>query len=155
MASNEIQKGAAPAGNAGRGPDGFVLILVLSFALSAVVILAWAWRSGMSRIFPEAGAAALFPGFTAEQAGGTARGLVVTSLRSGSEAAQDGMEVGDAIVAIDGRPVDTLDQVRRYLREDRQPALSLDLVHQKQLRHLRLLRSAGGDNGAQAAGGRG
>ena len=68
---------------------------------------------------------------------------------------KDGMEVGDAIVAIDGRPVDTLDQVRRYLREDRQPALSLDLVHQKQLRHLRLLRSAGGDNGAQAAGGRG
>jgi S1-C subfamily serine protease len=120
-----------------------------------MVILGWAWRSGINRVFAEPGGAGLFPGFTAEQAGGAAHGLVVTSLRSGSEAAQDGIEVGDAILAIDGRPIDTLDQARRYLREDRQPALSLDLVHQKQLRHLRLLRSVSGENGAQAAAGRG
>ncbi|MBL7466323.1 PDZ domain-containing protein, partial [Escherichia coli] len=79
----------------------------------------------------------------------------VTSLRSGSEAAKDGMEVGDAIVAIDGRGVDTLEQARRYLRNDPHPQVYLDLVHQKQLRHLKLLRSASGENGAQAAAGGG
>lgn len=155
MTSSDIQDRAPPNRGAARATDGFVLILVLSFALSAMVILGWAWRSGINRVFAEPGGAGMFPGFTAEQAGGAAHGLVVTSLRSGSEAAQDGIEVGDAILAIDGRPMDTLDQARRYLREDRQPALSLDLVHQKQLRHLRLLRSVSGENGAQAAAGRG
>lgn len=155
MNSSDIRDGAIARGRAGRGPDGFVLILVLSFALSAMVILGWAWRSGINHVFSAQSGASLFPGFTAEQGGSTVRGLVVTSLRSGSEAAKDGMEVGDAIVTIDGRAMDTLDQARRYLREDRQPALSLDLMHQKQLRHLRLLRSASGDNGAQAAAGGG
>lgn len=155
MNSSDIQDGAFIQGRAGRGPDGFVLILVLSFALSAMVILGWAWRSGINHVFSAQSGASLFPGFTAEQSSGAAHGLVVTSLRSGSEAAKDGMEVGDAIVAIDGKAMDSLDQARRYLRADRQPALSLDLVHQKQLRHLRLLRSASGDNGSQAAAGGG
>lgn len=155
MNSSDIQDGATASVSAGRGPDGFVLILVLSFALSAMVILGWAWRSGINHVFSAQSGASLFPGFTAEQGAGAVHGLVVTSLRSGSEAAKDGMEVGDAIVKIDGRAMDTLDQARRYLREDHQPALSLDLVHQKQLRHLKLLRSASGDNGAQAAAGGG
>ncbi|MDH4743602.1 PDZ domain-containing protein [Sphingomonas sp. CBMAI 2297] len=155
MTSRDIQDSTAPAGRTMRGTDGFVLILVLSFALSAMVILGWAWRSGINRVFAAQSGASLFPGFTAETPGSTARGLVVTSLRSGSEAARDGMEVGDAIVAIDGRGVDTLDQARRYLRNDRHPQVYLDLVHQKQLRHLKLLRSASGENGAQAAAGGG
>lgn len=155
MTSSDIQDGTTARGNAGHGPDGFVLILVLSFALSAMVILGWAWRSGINHIFSAQSGASLFPGFTAEQSSGAAHGLVVTSLRSGSEAAKDGMEVGDAILTIDGRPMDSLDQARRYLRDDHQPAVSLDLVHQKQLRHLRLLRSASGENGAQAAAGGG
>ncbi|MEP9359697.1 PDZ domain-containing protein [Sphingomonas sp. KR3-1] len=153
MTTSDIQDSALA--KAARGPDGFVLILVLSFALSAVVILGWAWRSGINHFFSAQNGANLFPGFTAEQPGGTPHGLVVTSLRSGSEAAQDGVEVGDAILAIDGRATNTLDQARRYLRDDHQPALSLDLMHQKQLRHVRLLRSASGENGAQVAGGGG
>jgi S1-C subfamily serine protease len=155
MNSSDIHDGAIARGRAGRGPDGFVVMLVLSFALSAMVILGWAWRSGFNHVFTAQSGASLFPGFTAEPGGGAAHGLVITSLRSGSEAAQDGVEVGDAIVAIDGRPMDSLDQARRYLRDDHQPALSLDLVHQKQLRHLRLLRNASGENGAQAAAGGG
>lgn len=155
MTSREIQQDTKSAGRAMRGTDGFVLILVLSFALSAVVILGWAWRSGINRVFAAQTGASLFPGFTAETPSGAVHGLVVTSLRSGSEAAKDGMEVGDAIVAIDGRGIDTLDQARRYLRDDRHPEVYLDLVHQKQLRHLKLLRSASGENGAQAAAGGG
>ncbi|MDG2534111.1 PDZ domain-containing protein [Sphingomonas sp. HITSZ_GF] len=155
MTSSDIQDGATARASAGRRPDGFVLILVLSFALSAMVILGWAWRSGIDHIFSAPSGASLFPGFTAEQGSGAVHGLVVTSLRSGSEAAKDGMEVGDAILAIDGHAIDTLDQARRYLHDDHQPALSLDLVHQKQLRHLRLMRSASGENGAQAAAGGG
>jgi membrane-associated protease RseP (regulator of RpoE activity) len=153
MTSSDIQDGATESARAGHGPDGFVIMLVLSFALSGMVILGWAWRSGINHVFSAQSGASLFPGFTAEQGIAAAHGLVVTSLRSGSEAAKDGMEVGDAIVAIDGHAMDSLDQARRYLREDHQPALSLDLVHQKQLRHLRLLRSASGENGAQAAAG--
>ena len=44
MTTNEIREDARAAGRAMRGTDGFVLILVLSFALSAMVILGWAWR---------------------------------------------------------------------------------------------------------------
>jgi len=155
MATNEIREEARAKGRAMRGTDGFVLILVLSFALSAAVILGWAWRSGIDHVFATQTGASLFPGFTAETPSGSSHGLIVTSLRSGSEAAKDGMEVGDAIVAIDGRGIDTLDQARRYLRDDRNPQVYLDLVHQKQLRHLKLLRSASGENGAQAAVGGG
>lgn len=159
MTTSEIQEGAVSADarrdRAAARSDGFLLILVLSFALSAVIILGWAWRSGVNRVFAAQADATIFPGFTAETASGTARGLIVTSLRSGSEAAADGLQVGDAIVGIDGRSVDTLDQARRYLRRDHRPALSLDLVHEKQLRHVRLTRSTGGDDGAQAAGGGG
>ncbi len=155
MTTNEIREDARTAGRAMRGTDGFVLILVLSFALSAMVILGWAWRSGINRVFAAQTGANMFPGFTAETPSGASHGLVVTSLRSGSEAAHDGMEVGDSIVAIDGRGIDTLDQARRYLRDDRHPEVYLDLVHQKQLRHLKLLRSASGENGAQAAAGGG
>ncbi|MFS2110761.1 PDZ domain-containing protein [Sphingomonas sp. Sphisp140] len=155
MTSTDIPENATTKGRVSRGTDGFVLILVLSFALSAMVILGWAWRSGVNHIFAAQTGASLFPGFTAETPGDAAHGLIVTSLRSGSEAALDGMEVGDAIVAIDGRNVDTLDQARRYLRDDHHPDVYLDLVHQKQLRHLKLLRTAGGENGAQAAAGGG
>jgi membrane-associated protease RseP (regulator of RpoE activity) len=151
MTTSDIQDGTTHTASATRGPDGFVLILVLSFALSAMVILGWAWRSGINHVFAAQSGASLFPGFTAEQGAGAVHGLVVTSLRSGSEAAKDGMEVGDAILAIDGHAMDSLDQARRYLREDHHPDVYLDLVHQKQLRHLKLLRSASGDNGAQAA----
>ncbi len=155
MSSSNIQEATKTGDRAMRGPDGFVLILILSFALSATVILGWAWRSGINHAFAAQTGASLFPGFTAETPSGAAHGLIVTSLRSGSEAAQFGMEVGDAIVAIDGRGIDTLDQARRYLRDDRHPEVYLDLVHQKQLRHLKLLRSASRDNGAQAAAGGG
>jgi membrane-associated protease RseP (regulator of RpoE activity) len=136
-----------PSRPAGRHP-GFVPLLLLSFTASAAMILGLAWKPGLNRAMgaPEA---SVFPGFTAEGGGG---GLVVTSLRSGSEAARDGLSVGDAVVAIDGRAIDTLDQARRYLHSDARPALLLDIDHGHQRRQIRLAR---GQDGAQAAAGGG
>ncbi len=56
-----------------RGTDGFVLILVLSFALSAMVILGWASAIEINWVFAAQSGASLFPGFTAETPGSTAR----------------------------------------------------------------------------------
>ena len=154
MTSSQIRNHARARRRAPAQGAGFAPILILSFLLSAVVILGWAWRPGFIKgIAPQP--TNLFPGFTAETAMLPVHGLVVTSLRSGSPAAAQGVAVGDDIVAIDGRAVETLDQARRYLHSDARPALLLDLVHDHERRQVRLMRKADGDDGAQAAGGGG
>ncbi|MET0247212.1 MAG: PDZ domain-containing protein [Sphingomonas sp.] len=130
-----------------RGLPGFALIVALTVAVGIVLLLVWSgWVVPARSIDGQADA--LFPGFTAESSACPAGGLVVTSLRSDSEAAGDGIEVGDCIVAIDGRRIETLDQARRYLHNDAMPALSLDLVHDQHRRQLKLARNAGGAHGS-------
>jgi membrane-associated protease RseP (regulator of RpoE activity) len=134
------------AATRGRGLPGFALIVALAVAVGVVLVLVWSGWVAPSRSI-DGQADALFPGFTAESSACPAGGLVVTSLRSDSEAAGDGIEVGDCIVAIDGRRIETLDQARRYLHNDAKPALSLELVHDQQRRQLRLARNSGGAHG--------
>lgn len=155
MIGSEINNKARATGAHARARrPGFALILALSFALSAVIIFGWAWRPGLIKGMARP-TAALFPGFTVETGYPPLHGLVVTSLRSGSPAATRGVAVGDIVVAIDGRAVETLDQARRYLHSDARPALLLDLVHDHRRRQVRLMRNADGNDGAQAAGGGG
>ena len=92
---------------------------------------------------PEATAA--IPGITMEAAPARKNKLVVTSIRSDGQAARQGVAVGDTIVAIDGKPIFTLDQARRYLQKDHAAAMQLRIVHARRARNVRLDRKGGQD----------
>jgi S1-C subfamily serine protease len=93
-------------------------------------------------------AVALLPGLTVENAPPPRTGLIVTSLRTGSEAAQTGIAVGDDIERLDGRPIDEIDDAIAYLRQDRNPAVLLRIEHGSQVRDVRLVRSGEARHGA-------
>lgn len=83
----------------------------------------------------------MLPGLTLANAQPPGSGLVVTSIRSRSAAARQGILVGDDIVAIDGSPVHSLDQASRYLVEKPRPRIVVALVHDDQMRWVTLDRS--------------
>jgi len=77
----------------------------------------------------------LLPGMTVEPMA-SGRGLVVTSLRSGGEAAARGIAVGDAIDAINGHRVATLDEAAACLHNHAGAAIALGIIHD---RHARIV----------------
>lgn len=83
----------------------------------------------------------ILPGITLINGQPAAAGLIVTSIRSDSPAAQQGILVGDDIVALDGTPVHSLDQASHYLLESHQQRVVLELVHQNRMRQVTLDRS--------------
>jgi len=93
-------------------------------------------------------AGALLPGLTVDNAPPPAIGLVVTSLRSGGEAEHAGLQVGDVVIAVDGRAIKSLGQISPYLRGDRSPRINLAIAHGDRLRHVVLTRSQGAHPGA-------
>jgi S1-C subfamily serine protease len=108
--------------------------------------------------------AAILPGLTVEAAPSSRRrpaitSIVVTSIQSGSPAARRGIAVGDAVVAIDGARIFSLDQARRYLQKDRAETVAVRVAHGRELRDIRLARAKpgreGDRHGPQAAGRRG
>jgi membrane-associated protease RseP (regulator of RpoE activity) len=113
--------------------------------------------------------AAILPGLTVEAAPSSRRRpdvaspivtrIVVTSIQSGSPAARRGIAVGDAVVAIDGARIFSLDQARRYLQKDRAETVAVRVAHGRELRDIRLARAKpgreGDRHGPQAAGRRG
>lgn len=84
----------------------------------------------------------LLPGMTIEPAT-SGRGLIVTSLRSDGEAAAKGITVGDAIAAIDGHRVSTLDEAAACLHNHAGDAIALDIVHDRHARLVALTKVEG------------
>lgn len=119
------------------------LLLLLGLVPIAAMILftTHAGRAALDRLVDPAGRSDSLPGVTVENAVPPGRGLVVTSLRSGSEAAAAGIAVGDGVTAIDGRPIARLDQALGYLHKDRNRWIVLRIVHRGQARRVRLGRS--------------
>lgn len=115
---------------------------LLPFApvLASLLLLSHGGRAWLDRVTGRPEAAALLPGMTIENPPSRTGGPVVTSIRSGSEAAQGGMTVGDSIVALDGTPIFSLDQARLYLQKDRAGMVELSVVHGSHLRNVRLGR---------------
>ncbi|MBN8817500.1 MAG: PDZ domain-containing protein [Sphingomonas sp.] len=83
----------------------------------------------------------ILPGLTLANSQPADDGLIVTSIRSDSPAAQQGIIVGDDIVALDGNPVHSLDQANRYLLVSRQQRVVLELIHENRMRQVTLDRS--------------
>lgn len=99
----------------GRRPNVGVVAALVIVILSAIVVIDMAERGDFSR-FARASTASPLPGITLSDgtAGDGPGGAmpVVTSVRSGSEAKQRGIRAGDAIIAVDGRPVRSVAAVR-------------------------------------------
>lgn len=72
----------------------------------------------------------LLPGVTLINAAPPGSGVIVTSLRTDGIAARGGIAVGDAIVAIDGAPIHSLDQASHYLVGQHRPMVLIGLVRQ-------------------------
>lgn len=70
--------------------------------------------------------------------------LLVTSLRSGAEAAREGIRVGDLIEGVDGRSVATVDELARALADDQNMVLTLHLRRGDHPLDMRLDRRAAG-----------
>lgn len=80
----------------------------------------------------------ILPGITLEDSRRLASGPIVTSIRTNSEASRQGVMVGDAIIAIDGNRVKTLDQLRNYLQKDNDGEVDLRLAHGPKTRDVPL-----------------
>lgn len=127
-----------------------VALIVAAFLLTTAGILIVRYPIGplFGGTTSATDAGALLPGITVDNAPPPAIGLVVTSLRSGGEAEHAGLQVGDAVIAVDGRAIKSLGQISPYLRRDRSPRIDLAIAHGDRLRHVVLTRSQDGSHGA-------
>lgn len=103
-------------------------LLLMGAVLAALMFHAHLGRALLNRLAGPAEAVAILPGLTIESARSAPARLVVTSVRSGSDAALGGVTAGDRVLAIDGRPR-TLVQARRYLQSDRAKTVRLRVAH--------------------------
>ncbi len=91
---------------------------------------------------------AVFPGFTADELPLPGKGLVVTSLRTDSEAQLDGVSVGDTVMAIDRHPVSSLSDAEQVLRQDKSDRVALHILHNNAPHDVVLRRGEGQQHGA-------
>jgi membrane-associated protease RseP (regulator of RpoE activity) len=83
---------------------------------------------------------AALPGITAAD-GGADRGLLVTSVQSGSAASGGGIAVGDRIISINGSGIGSLAAARAFLRNDRANVIDIRVAHNHSVHHVILIRS--------------
>lgn len=120
------------------------LALLLVPLGSMVLLVSRDGRALLDRLTTRPEAVAALPGLTLDpMPRPAASGLIITSVRSGSQAARRGIVVGDALVAVDHTPIITLDQVRRYLQRDKADSVDLRVMHGDQPREVRLGREGG------------
>jgi len=130
---------------------GFWPLLMLSALLLAAALLLFTTHAGrlsLGRIFGPPGVTMLIPGVTVEDAPLPAHGLIVTSLRSDSKAALEGVAVGDIVTAIDGRSVSTVVDLASYLRRHSNATVEIQVVRDNHVRRIMLLRTGGDRHGA-------
>jgi serine protease Do len=89
----------------------------------------------------------LLPGLTVEDTTPPGRGLIVTSLRSDSQAAIRGLAVGDDIIGINGQPVRTVTEAAGLIGHDNEPRFVIKVMHQHHAMFIPLDRE-GMHNGA-------
>jgi len=114
------------------------LALFLSPIVALLLLLSHAGSLWLDRGAAHPKGAAILPGLTVEAASSLRGPLVITSIRSNSPATGRGVAVGDAVVAIDGEPIFSLDQARRSLQKDKAGTVALRILHGRELREVRL-----------------
>jgi len=97
-----------------------------------------AGRAWFAAVAGRAEAPSPLPGLTIARAPSGPDRMVVTSIRSGSEAARKGLMVGDMVLDVNGRPIFTLDQARHYRQEG--AAVRLRVSHRGRPRDVQLGR---------------
>ncbi|MDB5736512.1 MAG: hypothetical protein JWO65_180 [Sphingomonas bacterium] len=98
--------------------DRGVVIFVAAACLALVSVIFLAEHGQFSR-FGRSGSLVAIPGVTLDEDGNAAADmLIVTSLRSDSEAMRLGIRVGDHIDAVDGRPVRSVAALRAAIVAD-------------------------------------
>lgn len=133
---------ALPGDSQRASPPSWLILLLVPMA-AMVVLDTREGRALLDRLTAHGEAITALPGLTLDTAPHAAAGLVVTSVRSDSQAARGGIVVGDAVVAIDRTPMVTLDQVRRYLQRDKAGSVDLRVMHGDRPRDIRLGREGG------------
>jgi S1-C subfamily serine protease len=129
----------APVRRRAVPPPWLALLLVPLVAM--LLLVSREGRALLDRLTARPEAVATLPGLTLDPTPHRAApGLVITSIRSESQAARRGIVVGDTVVAIDRTPVGTLDQVRRYLQRDKADSVDLRVMHDDRSRDVRLGR---------------
>jgi S1-C subfamily serine protease len=117
-----------------RSPRLIIAAFFCAFILIGGVILAVLKHQSVPGSEDISNGSGVFPGFTVSQIrdpdNDTA--LVITSLRTGSEAEQKGIAVGDRLLAINRKPVDTVYSAEALLGEDTHNQIALQLVHNRQ-----------------------
>ncbi|AZI35404.1 hypothetical protein NT2_09_01140 [Caenibius tardaugens NBRC 16725] len=114
----------------------FLLVPVGAIALVGSP-LGKAWLDRMAA-YPDS--RKFLPGITIEAALPRDRGFVITSIRSGSQADESGLVVGDVIVAIDNVRGLSIEQARSYLMHDKADEVRLRIVHDRHARNILLDR---------------
>lgn len=112
-----------------RMPLLIVLVAIVAAGMVATALL-----------MPPRRAAADLPGITT--ADGSAGALVVTSVKSGSQADRAGISVGDTIVGLDGQRITSRAAALRNkgLRNQTGPGIDMQVTHNHAIRHVTLRR---------------
>ena len=92
-------------------------------------------------------AAGIFPGFTVAQLPPPKHGLVVTSLRTDSEAEETGIAVGDEITAIGDKRVNSVEAAEILLLKDPSDPISFHLLRNHNPVDVSLRRYKEGSHG--------
>ena len=134
-----------------RSPDfshwKYLLLLALVPVATMALLMTETGRKTMTWAVGVEDMAWVFPGMTVAAARPPVHGIVVTSVRSDSEAMDKGVTVGDSIVTIDGHDFGSLRQALAYLRHDRRPKMRLAIMHEHHLQRLELSRMEDGGYG--------
>ena len=112
-----------------------VFLATVVFLIALALVLARAARKEISSPDEEM---SLFPGFTVDELPAPGHKLVVTSLKSGSEAQKNGVSVGDEVLAIDNHPAGSLDAAEQIMNRKRQAMIVLRLRHNASTRDVAL-----------------
>ncbi|WP_245829461.1 PDZ domain-containing protein [Novosphingobium mathurense] len=115
--------------------------VMLSLAAAALALFFGAQKLAVHTIIHHADRDTL-PGFTIARATPPARGLVITSVRTDSEAQALGIAAGDRLVAINDKSVRSVSDARRDLANAKGTRLHLDLVRDHIRRTLVLQHKA-------------
>ena len=109
----------------------FIAAICVTLAIGICAISIEFFSSGARH---KAGPTSQLPGFTAEAA--SDGGLVVTSVKGDSAAANAGLVAGDHITQLDRRPISSLSQAESFVRHHPDARLEIGLVNHHRHRNI-------------------